>query len=311
MRRPASSTVAPSLSTPSRRSVLRLGAAAPVALALTGAAAAPSTGTAQATARREDAIAALERDYNTTIGLAAMNLHTGTRLAHRAGERFPMLSVFKVLAAAAVLRDHDVHGETLDRRVWFPPADVLEYAPVAAEHVDTGMTVAQMCTAALQLSDNTAGNLLLREIGGPRGLSAFARSLGDRATRLDRWEPDLNTALPGDDRDTTTPAAIARTFARLLVGHALAPRDRRRLRAWMEDNQTSAGRFRAGLPEGWRLADKTGAGDYATNNDVGVAWTPSGTPVVIAALTRRDESDADRDNAVLADIARLVVARLG
>ncbi|WP_026876974.1 class A beta-lactamase [Jiangella gansuensis] len=314
---------------PSRRNVLRLGLATPLALSGLAAAAAPATATAPATAAApaaaptrtaravgtmsgsDDAVSALEQAYDTTIGLAARNLDTGARLIHRAADRFPMLSVFKTLAVAAVLRDHDEHGETLRRRVWYPPADVLEYAPVAAEHVDTGMTVAELCDATLRLSDNTAANLLLREIGGPRGLTAFIRSIGDHVTRLDRWEPDLNTAVPGDERDTTTPAAIARAYAGLLTGTTLSRPDRNRLTSWMLDNQTSDTRFRAGLPRGWRLADKTGSGAYGTNNDVGVAWSPDGTPVVIAALSRRDRPDATGNDEVLAELARLVVDRIG
>lgn len=300
----------------SRRSVLRMAAATPFALsaaALAGTAEAAPHITADGEGSRDTTDARvrdLERAYDTTIGFVAANLATGERISHRANRRFPMLSVFKTLAAAAVLRDHASRDEKLDRRVWFPPADVLDYAPIAAEHVDTGMTLEEMCDAALRFSDNTAANLLLREIGGPRGLTGFARSIGDRTTRLDRWEPELNTAIPGDERDTTSPAAIARTYVRLLVGSALHARDRRQLRRWMLDNQTSDERFRAGLPAGWALADKTGGGDYGTNNNVGVAWTPAGTPIVIAALTRRAERDASKDDALLADLARLAAERL-
>ncbi|PSK95553.1 beta-lactamase class A [Haloactinopolyspora alba] len=309
---------------PSRRSLLRLGAAAPLTLpaaglVTTGVAAEPAPGTTRAddvlargiAGSTDDAVHRLERAYDTTIGLAAANLATGARLVHRAGDRFPILSVFKTLAVAAVLRDHDLHGETLRRRVWFPPADVLEYAPVASEHVDTGMTIEQMCAAVLHLSDNTAGNLLLREVGGPQGQTAFVRSLGDRTTRLDRWEVALNTAIPGDVRDTTSPAAIARTFARLLTGTALHRHDRARLRQWMLENRTGDARLRAGLPDGWRVADRTGTGAYGTANDVGVAWNPAGEPVVIAALTRRDDQDATADETVLADVAGLVAERIG
>ncbi|MBB5791487.1 class A beta-lactamase [Jiangella mangrovi] len=307
----------PSAPQPSRRTVLRLGlAAAPVALSagvLTTAAAGLPAGAApvgaQAGAVVDPEILELERTYGVTMGLSATNLATGARVAHRAGDRFPILSVFKSLAAAAVLRD--LAAARLDHRVWYPPADILPASAITAEHVDTGMTVAELCDAAIRFSDNAAGNLLLREIGGPRRLTAFARSVGDRHTRLDRWEVELNSAEPGDVRDTSTPAALARTVAGLLVGDLLRPADRRRLRDWMLANTTSGPRFRDALPDGWRLADKTGAGDYGTNNDAGVAWNPAGEPIVIVAMSRRAERDAPRVDAALADVARLVARRLG
>ncbi|PZF79945.1 class A beta-lactamase [Jiangella anatolica] len=286
-----------------RRTVLRAGLALPLA-ASAGLLAAGS-----AAATTDPDVDELERAHDVTLGVSAANLATGARLAHRDGDRFPILSVFKSLAAAAVLRDLD--EDRLAHRVWYPPADVLANSSVTAERVGTGMTVAELCDAAIRFSDNAAGNLLLREIGGPRGLTTFARSIGDRATRLDRWETELNSAVPGDERDTSTPAALARAFAGLLAGDLLRPRDRRRLRDWMLANTTSGARFRAGLPADWRLADKTGGGDYGTNNDAGVAWNPAGEPIVIVAMSRRAEKDAPRVDAALADVARLVARRLG
>lgn len=302
---------------PSRRTVLRLGlAAAPVAVAAGGlltsppAAARPVVGRPpQAGTVVDPAVVELERIHGVTMGLSATNLETGARIAHRPDERFAILSVFKTFLAAAVLDDAD--EKRLRHRVWYPPSDIVVNSPVTAEHVDTGITIAELCDAALRYSDNTAANLLLREIGGPRGLTAYARSIGDELTRLDRWEPELNAAVPGDERDTTSPAAVARSFANLLVGRALRPADRRRLTDWMLANTTSGARFRAGLPTDWRLADKTGAGDYGTNNDAGVAWNPAGEPIVIVALTRRDRVDAPKVDAALADAARLVARRLG
>ncbi|WP_053205984.1 class A beta-lactamase [Jiangella muralis] len=290
----------------SRRTVLRAGLAVPLAASagLLGTGSAGASGSGLDPAVRE-----LERAYDVTLGVSATNLATGARLAHRPGDRFPILSVFKSIAAAAVLRDLDV--SRLEHRVWYPPADIVPNSLITAEHVDTGMTVAELCDAAIRYSDNAAGNLLLRELGGPRGLTAFARSIGDDATRLDRWEIELNSAEPGDVRDTSTPAALARTFAGLLVGDLLRSGDRRRLRDWMLANTTSGPRFRDVLPDGWRLADKTGAGDYGSNNDAGVAWNPAGQPIVMVAMSRRAERDAPRVDAALADVARLVVRRLG
>ncbi|KQZ75988.1 class A beta-lactamase [Nocardioides sp. Root151] len=299
---------------PHRRTLLKAGAVAPFALAASGWL--PASGAAPATTAgrgdRVSEVAAIERRYDVTVGLSATHLRSGRTMQHRADAPAAMCSVFKALAAAAVLRDHDRRGETLDRRVFYPPADVLiSHTPETGRHVDDGMTIRELCDAALRFSDNAAGNLLLREIGGPRGLTAFLRSVGDGVSRLDRWETELNSALPGDPRDTTTPAAIARTYAGLLIGDTLSRRDRTTLRDWMLANQTSDNRFRAGLPEGWILADKTGGGDYGSNNDVGVAWNPRGEPVVIAALVRGKVADAVTPDVVHAELAALVADRLG
>ncbi|MFJ9414929.1 class A beta-lactamase [Streptomyces sp. NPDC101227] len=248
----------------------------------------------------------LEREHGARIGAFAHNTATGATVAYRAHTRFAICSAFKTLAAAAVLRDLDRHGETLARRIHYTAADLVDNSPETEKHVATGMTIAELCAAALQRSDNTAGNLLLREIGGPTGITAFARSLGDRTTRLDRWETQLNSAEPWRTTDTTSPYAIARSYARLLVGDALTAADRDRLASWMEANRTNTERFRAGLPKDWVIADKTGSGSYGTGNDVGVAWTADGTPVVLAVLTRKAEQAASYDNPLIRKTAAVL-----
>lgn len=292
-----------------RRRVLGLGLAAAVAVpAITLPAHAEPARSA-----RVDAVAELERRYDLTIGLYAADLgdSTGRReLRHRDDQRFPICSVFKGFAAAAVLRDRIRSDRQLDRRLHWRESDVVDNSPITGARVADGMTIAEVCDAALRYSDNTAGNLLLGLIGGPGGVTRFARSIGDRRTRLDRWETELNSATPGDVRDTTTPGAAGASYAQLLVGSALDPGDRWLLRAWMQGNTTSATRFRAGLPAGWTLADKTGGGEYAVNNEVGIAWSPGGTPLLIAAFTRSDDPDRTTDNEVMVDLARLAVQRL-
>ncbi|GHI03897.1 hypothetical protein Scel_22180 [Streptomyces cellostaticus] len=172
------------------------------------------------------------------------------------------------------------------------------------------MSVGDLCAAAIQYSDNAAGNLLLRQIGGPEGLTRFFRSLGDPVSRLDRWETDLNTAVPGDVRDTTTAEAIGRSFERLTLGRALEDTDRAQLVTWLKGNTTSTRRFGAGLPQGWVLADKTGTGDYATAHDIGVAWTTRNTPVLLAVLSTRPAKDAPVDDALIAEAARVLARTL-
>jgi beta-lactamase class A len=137
------------------------------------------------------------------------------------------MAAFKLLAVAAVLARVDRGAERLARRIPFSKADLLEYAPVTKARVSEGsMTVAELCDAAITLSDNTAANLLLATLGGPPGVTTYARSLGDSVTRLDRIEPGLNEARPGDPRDTTTPTAMLGNLQRLLVGDALSPASR-------------------------------------------------------------------------------------
>lgn len=232
-------------------------------------------------------------------------------MRYRDRERFPVCSLFKVLAVAAVLRDLDRDGEVLARRIHYTVDDVVENSPVTKEHVADGMTVAELSEAAICRSDNTAANLLMRELGGPAAITRFARSLGDRVTRLDRWEPDLNSAEPGRVTDTTTPYAIGRSYARLVLGDALAPADRQRLTGWMLANRTSDNRFRAGLPPTWTLADKTGGGWYGTNNDAGIAWTPDGAPVVLAVQLTKPDRDAAYDHALIVETAALLAETLG
>jgi beta-lactamase class A len=293
----------------SRRSALGLVAGAALAVPMISSPATAAADTHRGTPAPQ--LASLERKYGTRLGVHAVNLHTGRRLSHRAGDTFPILSVFKPLAAAALLRDHDHHGELLRRRIFWTSDDVVENSPVTSEHVADGLPVADLCAAAITRSDNTAGNLILRLIGGPAAVTRFARSIGDSSTRLDRWEPDLNSAVPGDRRDTTTPLAIATSYARLALGQALAPGDRWRLLTWLLANQTSTQRFGAGVPTGWPLADKTGAGSYGSLNDVGVTWTPAGAPIVMAALSVTADPGAVADPGVMAETAQIVTARLG
>jgi beta-lactamase class A len=243
------------------------------------------------------------------LGVAVIDTGTGERFGHRQGERFPMCSTFKVLAVAAVLARVDRGEEELGRRLPFGEADLLEHAPVARARLAEGsLPIVDLCEASITVSDNTAANLLLRVLGGPGALTAYARSLGDPSTRLDRNEPSLNEALAGDERDTTTPSAMAGTLSALLVGGALSRASREKLTAWMSASKTGLDRLRAGVPSGWRVGDKTGSGNNGTTNDVAILWPPHGKPLLVAAYLTGTPAPASIKNAVFADLARLVVA---
>ncbi|OLF18396.1 hypothetical protein BU204_06925 [Actinophytocola xanthii] len=254
----------------------------------------------------------LEAGFGGRIGVAARR--GGRTLHYRAGERFAMLSTAKALVVAAVLhRAWPCDPGLLDLVVRYGADDLVEHSPVTERHVDAGMTVEALCDAAIRQSDNTAANLLLRQLGGPDDLTRFARFIGDRVTRLDRWETELNSNLPGDPRDTTTPAAMAADLEALVLGDVLAAEDRERLTGWLVGNTTGDARVRAGLP-GWRVGDKTGTGAYGAANDIGVAWPPSGSPagppLVLAVFTTRPEEAAEPADEVVAEIARVVAEEL-
>lgn len=255
----------------------------------------------------------VENRHNARIGLFAVDLTSGAELRNRADHRFAMCSTFKTYAAGRVLQLAERGRRDLDAPTAVTAADIVANSPVTEQHVGGTMTLAQLCDAALTHSDNTAGNLLLRAIGGPSEVTAFARSIGDQQTRLDRWETELNSAVPGDERDTTTPSALGHGYRQLLVGSALSAGNRRRLESWMKANVTSAKRFRAAVPPGWTTADKTGAGDYGSTNDAGLLLGPSGQSLLVVVLTRSrdDQPDAPALNEAIVDTAGIVLRKFG
>jgi len=288
---------------PSRRALL-LGIAS---ASLTGSRAWADT---RAVSSARARLAALETESAGRLGVAALNTAGGTRLSHRGGERFALCSTFKILAVAAILRRSAKEPALLQQRISYAPGDLVAYSPLTGQRVAVGMTVAELCGAALQYSDNTAANLLLKMLGGPAAVTGFARTIGDRAFRLDRWETALNGAVPGDPRDTSTPDAMARSLQRLVLGDALAPPQREQLQAWMRGNTTGAERIRAGVPAAWQVGDKTGSGDYGVTNDIAVIWPPDRSPVVLALYFAQHGKDARPRSEVLASATRIVVQAL-
>ncbi|MCJ2006517.1 class A beta-lactamase [Methylobacterium sp. J-092] len=261
-----------------------------------------------AAARR---IGALEARLGGRVGVAFRDA-TGVFLGHRADEAFALCSTFKVLAAAAILARVAAGRETLDRRIAYGADDLQSYAPVTRSALDAAgggraeMSVDGLCAAAIVRSDNTAANLLLDALGGPAALTAWLRGQGDAVTRLDRTEPTLNTALPGDPRDTTSPAAITRTLDRCLLGDALAPPHRARLEAWMVACETGGAKLRAGLPPAWPVGDKTGSGDNATSNVVAILHPPGRAPIFAGVFLTGSEAPPAARDAAHAEIGRIL-----
>ncbi|MET7470849.1 class A beta-lactamase [Micromonospora sp. NPDC005222] len=253
-------------------------------------------------------LAALERRFDARIGVYAVDTGTGRTLAHRADERFAYASTCKALAAGAVLAA--TSDADRDRVVRYRRADLVAHSPVTERHVRTGMTLRAAAEAAVRHSDNTAGNLLFDALGGPAGFARALSDVGDRVTRPARTEPELNAATPGDERDTSTPRALAGSLRAYTLGDALRPADRELLLGWMRAGTTGSGLVRAGVPDGWQVADKSGTGGYGTRNDIAVVWPPGRAPIVLAVLSSRDSRDAKPDDALVAQAAKVAVTAL-
>lgn len=285
-----------------RRALLLAAATAPLA----SACAMPLRRPGQAQAEQQ--LAALEHGFAGRIGVCALDTADGALLGQRADERFPMCSSFKAVLAAAILARSTSMPGLLQQRVRYTRADLLAHSPVTTQHLEQGMEVAALCEATVQTSDNAAANLLLQRIGGPAGLTDFMRGIGDTQFRLDRWELELNSSLPGDPRDTTTPRAMAESLRRLVLGDALAPAQGAQLASWMRGTTTGAARIRAGMPAGWVVGNKTGtsgAGAYGSAIDVAVVWPPARAPLVLTVFTTRQAADAPALDAPIAQAARI------
>jgi beta-lactamase class A len=267
-----------------------------------------SAGTFSARARdaeRYDLISALELRHGGRLGVAIVDTATDMSVAYRGDERFALCSTFKFLTAAFVLTRVERKKDSLDRRIVYATSDLITYSPITEKHVEDGLTVGELCNAAVTLSDNTAANLLLDSFGGPAALTAYLRSLGDDVTRLDRREPVLNENKPGDPRDTTTPFAMLKTMRKLVLGTALSAASRAQLVTWLVECKTGGKRLRAGGPKDWRVGDKSGSGGNNAANDIAVFWPPGRAPIFVTAYyTGANASAAERD-IVLAEVGRI------
>ncbi|WP_396653001.1 class A beta-lactamase [Metabacillus arenae] len=263
----------------------------------------------QATASSTDQkFAQLESEFDARLGVYAIDTGTNQTVAYRPDERFGYTSTFKALAAGAVLQQNSI--EELSKIITYKEDDLVTYSPITEKHVDTGMTLREICEAAIRYSDNTAGNLLLKELGGPSGFEQAMRQIGDDVIKADRFEPYLNEAVPGDSRDTITPKALAASLGVFAVNDLL-PTDKREIfTEWLGGNATGDTLIRAGMPEDWKVGDKSGAGGYGTRNDIAVVWPPNREPIVIAILSSRDKEDATYNDELIAQAAKVVVNAL-
>nr|WP_034760434.1 class A beta-lactamase [Rossellomorea vietnamensis] len=247
----------------------------------------------------------LEKKFDARLGVYAIDTGTNRTVAYRPDERFAYSSTFKALATGLVLQQNSL--DELDEVITYTKDDLVTYSPITEQHVDTGMTLREICDAAIRYSDNTAGNLLLEELGGPDGFENGLRQIGDHVTEADRFETDLNSAIPGDIRDTSTARALATNLKAFTVDDVLPDSKRTILTDWMRGNTTGDELIRAAVPKGWEVGDKTGAGGYGTRNDIAIVWPPNRDPIIIAILSSRDTEDATYDNDLIAKAAKVVL----
>ncbi|WP_054951296.1 class A beta-lactamase [Numidum massiliense] len=252
--------------------------------------------------------AKLEEQFDARLGVFALDTGTNQTVTYRADERFAHVSTHKALTVGVLLQKKSI--EDLNQTITYTRDDLVDYNPITEKHLDTGMTLKELCDASIRYSDNTAHNLILKELGGPKGLKKSLREIGDEITNPERFEPELNEVNPGETRDTSTPRALATSLQAFTIGDVLPTEKRALLTDWLKRNTTGDTLIRAGVPKGWKVADKTGAGFYGTRNDIAIIWPPDKDPIVLAVLSSRDKKDADYNDKLIAQATKKVIDTL-
>jgi len=258
----------------------------------------------------EKKLQSLEAASKGRIGVSALDTSNSKRFEFRSNERFSLCSTFKLFLVGAVLKKSMTDPRFLGKRIQIARKEVESagYSPITEKNVGNEMSIAQLCEATIQYSDNAAANLLMKRLEGPSGVTQFLRSMGDTVSRLDRWEPDLDPAYPGDPRDTSTPSAVEKSLRSLLLGGMLDLPQRTQLITWLKGNTTGDARIRAGVPKGWSVADKTGTCSYGTTNDIGMIWPPDRDPILVAIYFIQEKKEALPRNDVIASVTRILVS---
>lgn len=251
-------------------------------------------------------LATLEKNSQGRLGVALINTENNSQITYRGNERFAMASTSKVMAVAALLKESEKQANLLDKNITIKKTDLVTYSPMTEKHLTTGMTLAQLSAATLQYSDNTAMNKILAYLGGPTKVTQFARSINDMTYRLDRTEPELNTAIHGDPRDTTSPLAMAKSLQALTLGDALAQHQRQQLVTWLKGNTTGNQSIKAGLPKTWQIGDKTGSGDYGTTNDIAIIWPENHAPLILVVYFTQQEQNAKSRKDIIVKATEIV-----
>lgn len=256
----------------------------------------------------QERLAQLEASSGGRLGIAAINMGNNQRIQYRANEYFPMGCTSKVIGVAAILKESMHNNQLLQERIIYKKTDLTNWTPITEKHVTDGMTISELCAAAISYSDNTAMNLLTKKLGGPQGINAFARSIQDNKFKLDHWWPDEALASPASRQDTTTPAAMEESLRKLVFGDVLATPQREMLITWLKNNVTGDARIRAGVAKDWIVGDKTGTGfNYGTTNDIAVIWPPKCNPIVVTVYYSNNDKKAPKRDDVIASATRIVI----
>ncbi|PEP76619.1 class A beta-lactamase [Bacillus toyonensis] len=247
----------------------------------------------------------LEKEYDAKLGIYALDTSTSQTVTYRSDERFAYASTHKALAVGALLQKKSI--EDLDQRIKYTSKDFVNYNPITEKYIDTGMTLKELADASIRYSDNTAQNLILKQLGGPSEFKKSLREIGDTVTNPERFEPELNEVKPGDTRDTSTPKALATSLQAYALGDILSIENRNFLIDLMKRNTTGDNLIRAGVPGEWEVADKTGSGSYGTRNDIAIIWPPNKKPIILAILSNHAKEDAKYDDKLIADATKIVL----
>ncbi|MEB9907266.1 class A beta-lactamase [Bacillus anthracis] len=252
--------------------------------------------------------AKLEKEFDAKLGIYALDTDTNQTVTYQSDERFAYASTHKALAVGVLLQKKSI--EDLNQRILYTREDLVNYNPITEKYVDTGMTLKELADASLRYSDNTAQNLILKQLGGPSEFKKSLIEIGDTVTNPERFEPELNEVRPGETHDTSTPKALATSLQAFALGDVLSTEKRNLLIDWMKRNTTGDNLIRAGVPGGWEVADKTGSGSYGTRNDIAIIWPPNKKPIVLTILSNHDKEDAKYDDKLIAEATKIVLDTL-
>lgn len=248
----------------------------------------------------------IESHLDARVGFAAYDTESDMRWEYNSEQRFALASTFKTLACAALLERVDAGSEQLTRSISVSSSGLVTYSPVLEEYADNrNINLSELCEATMTISDNTAANLILQSLGGPESVTVFSRQLGDDVTRLDRWETELNEAVPSDERDTTTPNAMIGNLEQLLLGNVLTEESRNLLKTWLINNQVADDLFRSVKPDGWIIGDRTGAGGFGSRAITAVIWPPEREPIFVAFYITETTASFEERNAAIAQLGRV------
>lgn len=252
-------------------------------------------------ANLKNKVQSIEKRLDARVGVSLYDVATKKELwSYKGSSRFPLMSTFKTLACAKLLYDVQKKRRSLDFSVFIRSTSLLPWSPVTKNYVGKKFSLKQACQAMMVMSDNTAANIVLKKIGGPKNLTKFMRLIDDNVTRLDRFEPELGEAIKGDVRDTTTPNAMAKSLYVLFFSNLLSSSSKRQLKRWMMDNKVSDNLFRLALPKGWKIADRSGAGGYGSRGITAIVWSKTKTPMIICVyMTQTKAPLAQRDKAIM------------